>query len=78
MRVDDSTRLQIAVEGVLVRSAGVVGNFYATGLPSGIVVYIEIRGFIESVQERAHSWGAEVVVNISEAMSQRLSALIVF
>lgn len=60
-------RILTSSKGILVWCAGVVGYLYATTLPYGIVVQVDIGAFVEAVVWRLLGWWGDVVVDICEA-----------
>jgi len=66
--VGDATRIDVAVEGILVRRAGVVGDFDATGMSRGVVVDVEVGCFVKAMQQRPYRWLCEVIVDVCEAV----------
>ena len=54
MRVDDATFVQIAVEGILVSGACIVGNLDSSGLTSRIVVDIEVGRLVKAMEDWAY------------------------
>lgn len=47
--VDNATSVEVAIEGILIGCARIISDFYATGMSRGVVVNVEIRGFVETV-----------------------------
>jgi len=68
MGICDATGVDIAVEGILIRRARIVGDFYATGVSRGVVVDVEVRRLVEAMQQRPYCRLGEVVVDVCEAV----------
>jgi hypothetical protein len=52
--------VQKAVEGGLIRRSSIDRGFHTTGLPGGIVVDVEVGGFIEAMQSWSRAGRREV------------------
>ena len=63
-RIDNLDIVEEPIEGGLVRRTGIDCDFYATGLPSGIVVNVEVARLVEAVEERPRAGGGEVGVEV--------------
>lgn len=67
MGIDDTARIQIAIKSILIRSARIVGNLYATTVSCGIIVYIEVRCLVKPMEQRSDCRGTKVIMNIGKA-----------
>lgn len=54
----------MAIEGILIGGARVIGYLDPSRASGRIVVDVKVRGLVEAVNDRAHSRWGEVVVNI--------------
>lgn len=71
----DIGNVEIAMEGILVWSACIVGNFELRLALCWAVVEVDIAALVEAVVRGARGWVIEVVVNVCEA-AQVESALV--
>lgn len=61
------------MEGVLIGRSCSVGYLEACPALGGVVIEINIRGFVEAIMDRLGRGGIEEVVDISEAGNRDLS-----
>lgn len=69
------TCVYVAVKSILVRCSWMIGDLDATRVSCGIVVDVEVRGFVESVQNRTDCRWRKVVMDICEAECGQTSVI---
>lgn len=74
-RVDDATRVDVAIESVLVGRARVVCDLNSTGVSRRVVVDVEVRSFVETMQYRTYCGRRKVVVDVCESRTKSLQVL---
>lgn len=66
------TRIRVSIERILIWCARMVSNLDTTGMPCAVVVNVEVRSFVKSVEIGMYCGLREVVMDVCETeFSQR-------
>ena len=67
MRVDDATRIEIAVKSILVLRARIIGDLDSVCVSGRVVIDVQVGCLVEAMQDGAHCRWSEVVVDVGIA-----------
>lgn len=73
--IDNATGIEVSIKCVLIRGAWIVGDFYTTSVPRGVVIDVEVGSFVETMQQRTDGGLGKVIMTIREAVLCQLARL---